>query len=357
VRHTAADLAYLAGRRRLAAALTAAAVDASDCRRDVNDVAADVEAALLDTSGAKGGLIELSGSRCISKALEAIGKHDRGVTCGLPAVDDGMGPIRRKALAVVAARPGMGKSALAVSYALGAAHRGHGVLIVSLEMSDTDIGERMACDMCFDAQVQVPYAALVNGDLRPEQARSVNAAAEALADLPIEVVDTTALSVVRLAAIVRRWKRRFAARGQSLDLVIVDYLQLLRAPGSNGRYEQITEISQTLKEIAKANDVGVMALSQLSRKVEERPDKRPALSDLRESGQIEQDADVVLFLLRREYYLRKEEPHPHSADHVEWERLMAECQGEIEFICAKRRKGQEGITKGAFYGAFQAVRG
>jgi replicative DNA helicase len=355
VRDTAQQIVDLAARRRLIETLKTATEQAADCNNNLDGVAADVEAALLDTSG-RDGLIELSGSGCITKALEAVGKNDRGVTCGIGAIDEAMGPIRKKALAIVAARPGMGKSALAVSYALGAAHKGHGVLIVSLEMSAEDIGERMACDLCFDAQVQVPYAKLVAGTLNHNEVRAVSEAAEALQELPVQVLDTSALSVARLASIVRRWKRRMASRGQSLDLVIVDYLQLLRSPGSNGRYEVITEISQSLKEIAKANDLGIMALSQLSRKVEERGDKRPMLSDLRESGQIEQDADSVLFLLRREYYLSKEEPAEHHPDRPAWEQAMMEHRGQIEFICAKRRKGQEGTTLGSFFGQFQAVR-
>jgi len=353
----ARQIADLAKRRRLRQALNDAAVAVTGCEQSLDEVTGELEAALLDVSGTRDGMVELSGAGCISKALALIDQSDRGVTSGLEAVDNAMGPIRRKALAIVAARPGMGKSALAVSYALGAAHKGHGVLIVSLEMSAEDIGERMVCDLCFDSTEQVPYAALVNGELTRNQIHSAMQASEALADIPIQIIDTTALSVGKLSAIVRRWKRRFAARGQSLDLVIVDYLQLLRAPGSSGRYEQITEISQTLKEIAKANDLGVMALSQLSRKVEERTDKRPMLSDLRESGQIEQDADAVLFLLRQEYYLGKAEPDKHSPDRFAWEDAMRAQQGKIEFICAKRRKGREQTTEGRFYGQFQAVRG
>jgi replicative DNA helicase len=172
----------------------------------------------------------------------------------------------------------------------------------------------------------------------------------------LQVIDAASLPVHRLGRMVRRWKRRFAARNQSLDLVIVDYLQKLRAPGTN-RFEIITEISQTLKEIAKENELGVLALAQLSRKVEERDDKRPQLADLRESGQIEQDADAVLFLFRQEYYLERSLPSEWDVKHAEAATALEACRGEIEFICAKRRKGRAGTAKGRFYGAFQAVRG
>lgn len=138
---------------------------------------------------------------------------------------------------------------------------------------------------------------------------------------------------------------------------MVDYLQLLR-PDQRGRskYEDISEVSQSLKATAKDHDVAILALAQLSREVEKRPDKRPQLADLRDSGQIEQDADGVLFLLRNEYYLRQSEPEMFSADRGKWEHAMSKVQGKIEFILAKQRNGTTGSATGTFYGAYQAVR-
>ena len=158
---------------------------------------------------------------------------------------------------------------------------------------------------------------------------------------------------------IRRTKRRMAAQGSSLDLVVVDYLQLLRANETRGKsqYEQVSEISRTLKAIAKETGVAIMALAQLSREVEKRPDKRPMLSDLRDSGQIEQDADLVLFLFREEYYLSKEKPPQHNEKYTDWQGAIADARGKIDFIVAKRRNGVEGTATGRFHGEFQAVRG
>jgi replicative DNA helicase len=258
-------------------------------------------------------------------------------------------------------------TATAVSYAIGAAkrrltdeagqERQPGVLFISLEMTAEELGERMACDLAFEYQHQLPYQAVVDGRLSPELHRSLAKAHSEMRDLPIQVIDASGLTIHRIGTIVRRWKRRFEARGQRLDLVIVDYLQKVAGSRGLNRFEAITEISQGLKEIAKLNEVGVLALAQLSRKVEERPDKRPQLSDLRESGQIEQDADIVTFLLRDEYYLAKAEPAQHDeAKHDAWRAALDLVAGEIDFICAKRRKGRETTAKGRFYGAYQAVR-
>jgi len=155
--------------------------------------------------------------------------------------------------------------------------------------------------------------------------------------------------------LVRQYQRRFAADGFSLDLVVVDYLQLLH-PDSKSRsaYEAVSEVSRGLKALAKDNSVAVFALAQLSRSVESRDDKSPQLSDLRDSGQIEQDADAVLFFLRQEYYLSKEADENRDAD---WQALMEDEQGKIDFILAKRRNGVTGRAKGQFLGQYQAVRG
>jgi replicative DNA helicase len=161
----------------------------------------------------------------------------------------------------------------------------------------------------------------------------------------------------QIERLVRRWKRRFETRGKSLELVIVDYLQRVRPDRqTNGRTEEITQVSLGLKECAKLNDVGLLATAQLSREVEKRHDKRPTLSDLRESGQIEQDADAVLFLFRPEYYVDLEEVPPSHPDRLEWEESKRKVHGHLDFICAKQRQGRTGVGRGTFYGNFQAVR-
>ena len=175
--------------------------------------------------------------------------------------------------------------------------------------------------------------------------------------LPLTVIDAGSLTIGRLEMLVRRQKRRFAAKGVNLDLVIVDYLQLLHADRKGlSPYEATSEISKRLKGLAKDHDVAVIALAQLSRSVEQRQDKKPMLSDLRDSGQIEQDADSVTFLLRQEYYEKQNEPDAPGEKHDAWEARMERVRGTIDFIVAKKRKGSTGTATGRFYGIYQAVR-
>jgi replicative DNA helicase len=244
-----------------------------------------------------------------------------------------------KHLVIVAGRPSMGKSAVASSYALGAASAGHGVLFVSLEMSAEELGERIAADLCFDSAVQVPYSAITDGRVTNEQGRQIARAYERLQSIPLSIVDLASCTIAKLNAIVRRHSRRMAAQGKKLDLVIVDYLQLVRPDRhTENRTQEITQVSIGLKAIAKEHGVAVMALAQLSRSVESRADKRPIMADLRESGQIEQDADAIMFLYRPEYYLKQSEPL--ETDHrPKWESMMDDARGKIEFIVAKRRRG------------------
>jgi replicative DNA helicase len=221
----------------------------------------------------------------------------------------------------------MGKTAFSSSYALGAARSGHGVVFVSLEMSRDQLAHRMIADVAFDDQQnRVPYSAIQKRDLNRWQRETVNSVAKYIAGLPLHIVDAASMTVGRLDAVVRSHKRKMAARGQKLELVIVDYLQLLHPTTRKASaYEAISEVSRTLKQIAKAHDVAVMALAQLSRSVEQRPDKRPMLSDLRDSGQIEQDADAVMFLYREEYYVMQQEPRDDPDKHEDWKARMERC--------------------------------
>lgn len=248
-------------------------------------------------------------------------------------------------------------TAVALSYSIGAAMNGHGVLYVSLEMSSAELGARMAADLCFNGRDGVYFSDIINRRVKPADRERLKIAQGMASDLPLAVIDAGSLHVNRLGAIVRRQARRFAARGEKLSLVVVDYLQLLSADKGKGAYEAVSQISRALKALAKEQDIPVLALAQLSREVEKRTDRRPQLSDLRDSGQIEQDADTVMFLLRNEYYLRKEQPEMTSPDYMKWEQAMQDHAGKIEFICAKRRNGETGKALGAFHGAFQAVRG
>ncbi len=348
----------LAQRRRMADGLRHAAASCEDLKLTPAEIVAEADAAI----SVKGGDLvhQPTGAECFDELFASyLAKHN-GVTCGkIKALDDLLGPARPKQLIIGAGRPGMGKTALALSYALGAAERGHGVLYVSLEMSSAELAARMASDLCFDkAAKPVPYPAIRDGDLSYAQRKDLNHARDMMAGLPFAVVDAGHLTVGRLNTLVRRHARRMAAAGHTLELVIVDYLQLL-SPDTRGRsnYEAVSEVSRSLKAMAKDNGVAVFALAQLSREVEKRPGARPQLSDLRDSGQIEQDADAVLFLLRQEYYLRNEEPAETDPKYHQWLEAMEAAKGKIEFILAKRRNGETGTASGEFHGFYQAVRG
>lgn len=304
------------------------------------------------------GIKQVSAAQAFEEMMEEFHAPQSGVTCGdIACLDESLGPIRRHHLTIMAGRPAMGKTSAAMSYAIGAAKRGHGVLFVTLEMNRLELMQRSASAIIFDGHRGVPYELIRDGRAEGEDLRRLASAGRAFRDLPLNIVDAGSLTIGRLNAIVRRWKRRMAAKGQSLDLVVVDYLQLLH-PDSKTRsnYEAVSEVSRGLKTIAKTHDIGVMALAQLSRSVESRDDKRPMLSDLRDSGQIEQDADAVVFLYREEYYLRLAEPKDQSK-RPEWEAALDMVKKQINFIIAKRRNGTTGTAIGEFHGAFQAVRG
>jgi replicative DNA helicase len=303
------------------------------------------------------GVRQVTAKQAFDEMMADMEGPQRGVVCqDIEALDNIMGPIRPHHLVIAAGRPGMGKTALALCYSLGVAKQGNGVLFVSLEMSRIELMQRATAAILYDGNRGVPYHLIRDGNLKQDDQRAVFHAGRMFADIPLNIVDAGSLTIGRLNAIVRRWKRRMAARGQSLDLIVVDYLQLLRADGkTSGQYESVSEVSRGLKALAKTHDVGIMALAQLSREVEKRTDKRPMLSDLRDSGQIEQDADAVLFLYREEYYLRQAMTVPNSDAYIKASEALEYVKDEIDFIVAKRRNGETGSAKGIFKGAFQAV--
>jgi replicative DNA helicase len=351
------QLSDLGFRRRVQAGLRVAALACSDLENPIQEVVAHADS-VLDVVG-DNAIREMSGGEAFADLIRSFDNPVRGVTCGqVPELDRVAGEIRPTDLVILAARPGMGKTATALSYAIGAAKQGHGVLFITLEMSANQLAGRMAAEMCFThGDNSVHYAAITEGRLSDWQMRRVCEAETRMRQLPLQIVDTGQLSVKRLNVMVKRYVRRFAARGMKLDLVVVDYLQLMRSGIKNvGKYEDVSEVSNRLKGIAKEHNVGVLALAQLSRAVEQRVDKRPMLSDLRDSGSIEQDADSVLFLYREEYYLDAVKPPEMSPKYPEWEANMEMVRGRIEFIAAKRRNGRTGSSVGSFHGAFQAVR-
>lgn len=352
----ATQLADTGRRRRVVEGLKDAIAAAADAHTPISDAIGLADDAIGER--VVQAVKDHSAEECFDQMLAGYERETRGVTCGrIKPLDDVMGALAPGSMNVIAARPGMGKTAVALSYAIGAAEQGYGVLLINLEMPGDQLAQRMAADMLYET-LAVPYDRIRDGKLQDHERKAIMRAKQRVGELPLRIATGSSLAVGRLASLIRRTKRRFKAHGGSLDLVMVDYLQLLKTDVRlKSEYETISEISTSLKAMAMANEVAMIALAQLSREVEKRDNKRPILSDLRSSGQIEQDADVVLFLLREEYYLLKDEPPRGNDKWAEWQLALAEVRNKIKFICAKRRNGVEGTSVGQFFGEFQAVRG
>lgn len=282
-----------------------------------------------------------------------------GVSTGLIDMDRKLGGLHRSDLLILAGRPSMGKTSLATNIAFNIAkafRRGEtpdgstgtidgGVVgFFSLEMSAEQLAARILSEAA-----QVPSEQIRRGDMSEAEFRNFVEAAKALEACPLFIDDTPALPISQLAARARRLKRT-----HGLDVLIVDYLQLVRpASAKDSRVNEVSEITQGLKAIAKELDIPVIALSQLSRQVEAREDKRPQLSDLRESGSIEQDADVVMFVFREEYYKEREKPGEHELEKMAaWQDEMARLHGKAEVIIGKQRHGPIGTVELSFEGRF-----
>src|SRR5690242_14540427 len=275
-----------------------------------------------------------------------------GIATGLDDLDRMMGGLQQSDLVILAGRPGMGKTALAtnIGYNIAKAWQGEikpdghtstvngGIVgFFSLEMSAEQLATRIIAE-----QTSIPSNQIRRGGISESDFEKIKDYSIELQNIPLYVDETGGLSVAQLAARARRLKRQ-----RGLDLVVIDYLQLLQGStrrSQENRVQEITEITTKLKALAKELNVPILALSQLSRQVESRDDKRPQLSDLRESGSIEQDADVVLFVYREEYYLANKEPRPGTEEHIKWQTEMATVHGKAEVIIGKQRHGPTGTV-------------
>jgi replicative DNA helicase len=297
-----------------------------------------------------------------SSALDmAAHAHQRdggltGLATGIRILDAKMGGLQASDLIIVAGRPGMGKTALATNIAYNVAHAWRGetrvdghmatvdggiVGFFSLEMSAEQLATRIISE-----RTAIPSSVIRRGGITEADFEKIKDVSIALQGLPFYVDETGGLTIAQLAARARRLKRQ-----RGLDLLVIDYIQLLQGSlrkASESRVQEVTEITTNLKALAKELNVPIIALSQLSRQVESRDDKRPQLSDLRESGSIEQDADVVLFVFREEYYLANKEPRPGSEEHLKWQTEMALVHGKAELIIGKQRHGPTGTVQVQF---------
>ncbi len=275
-----------------------------------------------------------------------------GLATGLSDLDFKMGGLQKSDLIIIAGRPGMGKTALAtnMAYNIAKAYKGSKsengdrlaidggmVGFFSLEMSAEQLAARVLAE-----QSGVPSYKIRRGDITPDEFAMLTDAAQEMSRIPLYIDQTGGISIAQLTARARRLKRQ-----HGLDLLIVDYLQLLSGSAKKGenRVQELTEITTGLKSLAKELEVPVIALSQLSRQVESRDDKRPQLSDLRESGSIEQDADVVMFVFREEYYVNMKKPPEGSEDFLKWQMDMDRVHGKAEVIIGKQRHGPTGTVE------------
>ncbi len=282
-----------------------------------------------------------------------------GISTGLVDMDKKLGGLHPSDLLILAGRPSMGKTSLAtnVAYNIAKAYKrgvrsdgtegtieGGVVGFYSLEMSAEQLAARILSEAA-----EVPSEQIRKGDMTEAEFRRFVEAAKRLESCPLYIDDTPALPISQLAARARRLKRT-----HGLDVLIIDYLQLVRpASAKDSRVNEVSEITQGMKAIAKELNIPVIALSQLSRQVESRDDKRPQLSDLRESGSIEQDADVVMFVFREEYYKEREKPGDHDLEKMAvWQDEMERLHGRAEVIIGKQRHGPIGSIELSFEGQF-----
>lgn len=285
--------------------------------------------------------------------------HLSGVSTGLRDLDKQMGGLQSSDLVILAGRPAMGKTALATNIAFNVAKAYMGevqpdgttkamnggiVGFFSLEMSSEQLATRIIAE-----QSQVSSSEIRRGSIDERQFNDIVIASQEMQSIPFYIDHTGGISISQLTARARRLKRQ-----RGLDMLIIDYVQLLSGSGkrSDNRVQEITEITTGLKALAKELNVPILALSQLSRQVENRDDKRPQLSDLRESGSIEQDADVVVFVYREEYYLQRQMPKEGTEEFFKWQADMEEVAGVAEVIIAKQRHGPTGTVKLQFEGEF-----
>jgi replicative DNA helicase len=311
---------------------------------------------LAETGRYGGGFqkFETALTKAVDMAAAAYQREGRlsGLATGLKDLDTKMGGLQPSDLIIIAGRPGMGKTALATNIGYNVARAWQGdvradghidtvnggiVGFFSLEMSAEQLATRIIAE-----QTSIPSSTIRRGGIQELDFEKISNVAIELQHLPFFIDETGGLTVAQLAARARRLKRQ-----KGLDLVVIDYIQLLQGStrrALEGRVQEVTEITTNLKALAKELNVPVVALSQLSRQVESRDDKRPQLSDLRESGSIEQDADVVLFVFREEYYLSNKEPRPGTEEHAKWQLEMAAVHGTAEIIIGKQRHGPTGTV-------------
>ena len=326
-----------------------AAGDPDSTARDQIEQAEQQLYALAETGTSSTGFMGLAEALrgAVDMAAEAYSRDGglAGLSTGLIDLDKILGGLHKSDLVILAARPSMGKSSLAMNIAFHASRNfawepqvdgskktvnGGVVAFFSLEMSAEQLAMRLLAEVS-----GVPSDRMRRGEIDASEFGQIRDAAIEIQESPLFIDDTGGIALAQLVARARRLKRT-----TGLDLIVIDYLQLITTGGrSDNRVQEVSEITQGLKTLAKELAVPVLALAQLSRQVENREDKKPQLSDLRESGSIEQDADVVMFVYREEYYLKSREPDPSSAEHAKWLEKCERAHRRAEVLVEKHRHG------------------
>ncbi|MEO1721345.1 MAG: DnaB-like helicase C-terminal domain-containing protein [Pseudomonadota bacterium] len=346
----------LAIRRDLIEAANEIVADASkfDPDRSLDEIAEQAETAVQRVMGSLTATSRPSvvsfydaAASAVRRAVEAMEKGP-GTPTGWPSLNRLMGGLMDGDLTVIAGRPGMGKSAVAISLARHVMTTGRHVIYATLEMPPDDVVLRVASEqMARFHRRTVPFRRLRIGEASHDDLKFMaNVISEDFAEAPMAFCDMHVRKIGRLEAEVRRQVTKARKAGGEVGAVIMDYIGLIEPENPRAtRYETITKTTAALKALAGELKVPVVALSQLSRQVESREDKRPMLSDLRESGSVEQDADNVIFVYREDYYLRRSEPPQNDPKWMDWQASLADCDGLLELIVSKQRNGSEGSVK------------
>ncbi|MDR7032414.1 DnaB-like helicase C-terminal domain-containing protein [Mesorhizobium sp. BE184] len=311
----------------------------NSCGRAFDDIASDVKAGPKRKT--RIAFSEAAGNAfAAAEAARQRGSGLTGITWGLTDVNRLTGGIQRRDLTLIGARPSMGKTTLGLSVGISAARSKTGVGFISLEMDADKLAARGISDLAFNRGIAVPYADIIRGKVDDQILSSLDAATEDMRHLPLMIEDQSGLSITDIRIKTEIMMEQCQQAGNPLGALFIDHLGLIRASSrySGNRVHEVTEMTGLLKGLAREYDIAVVLLSQLNRAVEGRDNKRPQLSDLRDSGSIEQDADTIIFLYREAYYMEREKGGSVEAQADRTSKLI-DCQNKLEFIIAKQRNG------------------
>lgn len=331
----------------IAASMQAAANDpAADPRKLIQSISSELDVIASEMRRGPRRKTRLSLAAAASNAFESAREAQArksgitGITWGLTDVNRATGGIQRRDLTLIGARPSMGKTSLALSTAIKAAKSGAGVGFISLEMDADKLAARAVSDIAYDWSVKIPYADIIRGNISDSDLDALIQANRDLDRLPIWIEEQSGLSMTDIRVKTEAMMEDMERNGAKLDVLMIDHLGLIRAGGrySGNRVQEISEMTAGCKEMAREFGIAVVLLSQLNRAVESRDNKVPQLSDLRDSGSIEQDADTIIFLYRPAYYLEREKGGGHEREAERAEKL-AEVQNKLELHIAKQRNG------------------